>query len=46
LDSFEALMILPRAEDAVVEPAKLRDTLLSREHPVGRFKAAFFESLG
>ena len=24
----------------------MRDYLLSREHPVGRFKAAFFEALG
>jgi hypothetical protein len=37
---------LPAAEKALVEPAKVRDYLLSREHPVGRFKAAFFESLG
>ena len=35
-------MKLPRAEHAVVEDAKVRDYLLSREHPVGRFKAAFF----
>ena len=30
----------------LIEPAKVRDYLLSREHPVGRFKAVFFESLG
>jgi hypothetical protein len=29
-----------------IEPAKVRDYLLSREHAVGRFKAAFFEALG
>ncbi len=29
-----------------VAPEKVRDYLLSREHPVGRFKAAFFRSLG
>jgi hypothetical protein len=29
-----------------VEPAKVQDYLLSREHSVGRFKAAFFASLG
>ena len=37
---------LPARERAQVEPAKVRDYLLSREHPVGRFKAAFFEALG
>ena len=30
----------------MIEPAKLYDYLLSRAHPVGRFKARFFESLG
>lgn len=39
-------MKLPAAERALIEPAKVRDYLLSREHPVGRFKAVFFESLG
>jgi hypothetical protein len=37
---------LPAADRVVIEPAKVRDYLLSREHPVGRFKAVFFESLG
>jgi hypothetical protein len=37
---------LPAAESVLIEPAKVRDYLLSREHPVGRFKAVFFESLG
>jgi hypothetical protein len=37
---------LPAAERSRVEPAKVRDYLLSREHPVGRFKAVFFEKLG
>lgn len=31
---------------AVIEPAKLRDYLLSPTHPVGRFKAPFFLALG
>jgi hypothetical protein len=35
-----------RAEWSLIEPAKVRDYLLSREHPIGRFKAVFFESLG
>ncbi len=39
-------MLLPNADRAVVEPAKVRDYLLSPEHPVGRFKAAFFRALG
>jgi len=30
----------------MIDPAKLRDYLLSREHPVGRFKVRFFESMG
>jgi hypothetical protein len=30
----------------VIEPAKLRDYLLSSSHPVGRFKAVFFHALG
>ncbi len=39
-------MVLPQADHAIVEEAKVRDYLLSREHPVGRFKAVFFEALG
>lgn len=39
-------MKLPRAEAAVVDPAKIRDYLLSTEHPVGRFKEVFFGALG
>ena len=37
---------LPNRERAVIEPAKLTGYLLSLSHPVGRFKAAFFRSLG
>ena len=37
---------LPNIEQAVIDPAKLRGYLLSPRHPVGRFKAVFFESLG
>lgn len=40
------MMILPGAEHAVVDAAKVRDYLLSHEHPIGRFKAVFFETLG
>jgi hypothetical protein len=39
-------MKLPQAERAVIEPSKIRDYLLSTSHPVGRFKAPFFSSLG
>ena len=39
-------MLIPNADRAVIEPAKLHDYLLSRTHPVGRFKAAFFQALG
>jgi Domain of unknown function (DUF6883) len=37
---------IPNVDRAVIEPAKLRDYLLSRGHPVGRFKASFFLALG
>jgi hypothetical protein len=39
-------MKVPNAKLAVVDPAKVRDYLLSTEHAVGRFKASFFGSLG
>jgi hypothetical protein len=39
-------MRLPAADAAIVDLGKVRDYLLSREHPVGRFKAAFFAALG
>lgn len=39
-------MKLPAADRAIVDEAKVRDYLLSPEHPVGRFKAAFFASAG
>jgi hypothetical protein len=37
---------LPGADKAVVSRVKLTDYLLSETHPVGRFKAKFFASLG
>ena len=39
-------MRLPSAERAEIDPAKLRDYLLSTTHPLGRFKARFFAALG
>ena len=39
-------MQLPGAERAYVDSVKVRDYLLSPEHPVGRGKARFFAALG
>jgi hypothetical protein len=39
-------MRLPNADRAAVDPAKVRDYLLSPEHPVGRAKARVFAALG
>lgn len=39
-------MRLPNADRAAIDAAKIRDYLLSEMHPVGRFKAAFFSTLG
>jgi hypothetical protein len=38
--------MLPHAEHAVVEQAKICEYLLSGSHPVGRFKARVFLALG
>lgn len=38
--------MLPSADRAVVDGIKVRDYLLSFEHPIGRSKARFFASLG
>ena len=38
--------MLPAAQRANIDPAKVRDYLLSAVHPVGRFKAVVFEALG
>jgi hypothetical protein len=37
---------IPNADRAIIESAKMHGYLLSRSHPVGRFKAAFFFALG
>ena len=39
-------MLLPNAELAEIDPQKLHGYLLSKTHPVGRFKARFFAALG
>ena len=39
-------MRLPHLDRAVIDPAKLQDYILSTAHPLGRFKAHFFASLG
>jgi hypothetical protein len=37
---------LPNSDRAFIEPTKISGYLLSGSHPVGRFKASFFFSLG
>ena len=39
-------MILPNIKKARIAPEKIRDYLLSDSHPIGRYKAAVFHSLG
>lgn len=39
-------MRIPNGDRAIIDPAKLHGYLLSDNHPVGRFKAAFFLGLG
>ena len=39
-------MLLPDAELAEIDPQKLHGYLLSKTHPIGRFKARFFAALG
>jgi hypothetical protein len=39
-------VLLPSGDRATIDPAKLRDYLLSLTHPIGRFKARFFAALG
>ena len=39
-------MLLPNADLAEIDPQKLHGYLLSKTHPVGRFKARFFAALG
>ena len=38
--------MLPNAQHASVDPAKVRDYLLSPTHPIGHFKAVVFNALG
>ncbi|WP_374090193.1 DUF6883 domain-containing protein [Methylomicrobium lacus] len=39
-------MKLPNKDQAIIPPEKLQDYVLPSSHPVGKFKAAFFQSLG
>jgi hypothetical protein len=39
-------MKLPGMERAFIDPAKIKDYLLSAEHPIGRFKADIFRGMG
>jgi hypothetical protein len=36
----------PERRPSVIDPMKLHGYILSRSHPVGRFKATFFSALG
>lgn len=38
--------LLPNHESAIIDPLKLRDYILSPTHPIGRFKAKFFQQAG
>jgi hypothetical protein len=38
--------ILPNADQAVIDPRKLRDYALNPNHPTGRFKAIYFADMG
>ena len=40
------MVVLPNASKAEINPAKVRDYLLSSSHPIGRFKQPFFVALG
>jgi uncharacterized protein DUF6883 len=42
----DSTITLPHAGDARVQQSKICDYLLSVNHPIGRFKAAFFGALG
>jgi hypothetical protein len=37
---------LPNAENAQIDPRKLREYALNSEHDTGRYKAAFFAQMG
>jgi hypothetical protein len=37
---------VPRADRVQIDDRKIREYLLSRTHPVGRFKARFFAAIG
>jgi hypothetical protein len=37
---------LPNCEKAFIDPTKIRDYILSFEHPIGRFKAALSQNMG
>lgn len=39
-------MQLPGLDEAQLDPEKIRGYLLSPWHPLGKFKAAFFNELG
>jgi hypothetical protein len=46
LGALHCPVLLPNADRAEIQPAKIRDYLLSSTHPIGRFKARSFRALG
>lgn len=40
------MALLPNCKHAIIESAKLKDYILSPNHPLGKFKAKFFEEAG
>ena len=44
--TIQSAVLIPNTDRATIDPAKLRDYLLSATHPIGRFKARFFTALG
>lgn len=45
-NDWDSAVRLPNSDKAVIQPEKLKDYLLSHSHPIGHFKARFFQSLG
>ena len=42
----EEVVKVPNVEQAIISPTKISNYLLSPDHPQGRFKAAFFRTMG
>lgn len=46
MTGYNFLVLVPNADRATIDSAKLLDYVRSATHPVGRFKARFFAALG